>query len=69
MKAGPQMKMELAAKFAKERKDTSCHIMYHKDQMFKRKLTFEIPKCKFQNALKQKISNILAFFRQTGLWE
>ena len=31
-------------RFAKERKDTSFHIMSQKDQNFKRKLTFDILK-------------------------
>ena len=43
--------------------------MSQKDQKFKRKLTFDIPKFKFQNGLEQKTSNFWAFLRQTGLWE
>ena len=52
-----------------ERKDTSCHIMSQKDQRYQTNFTFDIPKFKFQNRLKQKTSNCLAFFRQTALWE
>ena len=54
---------------SKERKDTSVHIMSQKDQKFNSKFTFDIPKFKFQNGLKQKTSNFWAFLRQTGLWE
>ena len=43
--------------------------MSKKDQKPKRKLTFDIPKFKFQNKLEQKTSNFWAFLRQTGLWE
>ena len=43
--------------------------MSQKDQHFKRKFTFDIPKFKFQNGLEQKTSNFWAFLRQTGLWE
>ena len=54
---------------SEERKDTSCHIMSQKDQKFKRKFTFVIPKFKFQNRLKQQTPIFWAFLRQTGLWE
>ena len=54
---------------SKERKDTSFHIMSKKDKKFKRKLTFDIPKFKFQNGLEQKTSICWAFLRQTGRWE
>ena len=43
--------------------------MSQKDQKFERKLTFDIPKLKFQNGLEQKTSNFSFFLRQTGLWE
>ena len=52
---------------SKEMKDTSCHIISQKDQQFKRKLTFDIPKFKFQNGLKLKTPNFWAFLRQTCL--
>ena len=55
--------------WSKERKDTIFHIMSQKDQKLKRKLTFDIPKFKFQNGLEQKTSNYLAFLRQICLWE
>ena len=54
---------------SKKRKDTSFHIMSQKDQNFERKFTFDIPKLKFQNGLKEKTFNFWAFLRQTGLWE
>ena len=54
---------------SKEKKDTSFHIMSQKDQKLKRKLTFDIPKFKFQNGLEWKTSIFLAFLRQTCLWE
>ena len=40
----------------KKRKDTSFNIMSQKEQKLKRKLTFDIPKFKFKNGLKQKTS-------------
>ena len=43
--------------------------MYLKYQIFKRKFTLDILEFKFENRLQQKTSNILAFLRQTGLWE
>ena len=52
----------------KERKDTSFHIMFQKKKKFKRKLTFDIPKFKFQNGLEQKTSNCWAFLSQTFPW-
>ena len=39
---------------SKERKVTSFHDMSQKDQKLKRKLTFDIPKFKFQNGFEQK---------------
>ena len=47
---------------SRERKDTSLSIMSQKDQKLKRKFTLDIPKFKFQNILKQKTSNLWAFF-------
>ena len=63
----PNLAWNLAHKLSmnllsKERKDTYFHIMSQKDQKFRRKLTFDIPKFKFQNGLKQKTSNGWAFF-------
>ena len=43
--------------------------MSQKDQQLIIKLTFDIPKFKFQNGLEQKTSNFWAFLRQTGWWE
>ena len=40
-----------------------------KDKNFEIKITFGIPKFKFQNRLKQKTSSFWDFLRQTGLWE
>jgi hypothetical protein len=40
-----------------------------KNQKFKRKLTFDISKFKFQNGLEKKTSKFLALLRQTGLKE
>ena len=54
---------------SKERKNTYFQIMSQKDQKFKRKLAFDIPKFKFQNRFKQKTSNFWAFLRQRGMWE
>ena len=51
MEACPQMKYELVIQ---KRKDNSCRIISQKDQKLKRKLTFDIPKIKFQNGLEQK---------------
>ena len=59
--------LSLWPNLAKERRGTSCHTMSQKDQKIKRKLTFDIPKFKFQNGLKQKTSSCWAFLRQTGL--
>ena len=63
MEACPQMKFELVV----QRKEG--HVLTQKYQKLKRKLTFYIPKFKFQNGLKQKTSNFWAFLRQTCLWE
>ena len=54
---------------SKEMKDTSFHIISQKDQQFKIKLTFDDPKIKFQNGLKQQTSNFWAFLILTDLWE
>ena len=43
--------------------------MSQKDQKLKRKMTFDIPKFKFQNRLEQKTSKKNFVFRQPGLWE
>ena len=51
------------------KENTIFHVISRKDQKLKRKLTFDIPKFKFQNRLEQKTSIFLAFLRQTGLWE
>ena len=53
-----------------QRKDG--HIFaYHvpKRPTTSRKLTFDIPKFKFQSGLVHTTSNLWAFLRQTGLWE
>ena len=47
---------------SKERKVTIFHVMSQKDHKLKRKFTFDIQKFKFQNRIKQKTSNCLAFF-------
>ena len=43
--------------------------MSKKNKKLKKKLTFDIPKFKFQNGPEKKTFNCLAFFKQTGLWE
>ena len=57
MEACPQMNW-----LSKERKDSSFHNMSQKDQKLKRKLTFDIPKFKFQNGLECKTSIFRLFW-------
>ena len=48
--------------FSKEMKGTYFHNMSEKDQKLKRKLTFDIPKFKFQNELEWTTSFFFGFF-------
>ena len=67
MEACPQMKYELVVQ-RKEGHIFSYHVRKERKK-FKRKLTFDIPKFKFQIGLEQKTSTCWGFLRQTGLWE